>query len=449
MTSNSLKSEVPSIGRIWDIAWPIIISLLAQNIVGVTDTAFLGRVGEVELGASAIGGLFYVILFMVGFGFTTGVQILIARRFGEKNYPEIGRIFDNSLYFLTFTSLVVMAVIYLAGKPALSLMVSSPEIFKASIVYLNYRIPGLFFATTALLFRSFYTGITYTRYLSISSVIMAGINIILDYILIFGKLGFPEMGIAGAAIASVISEACSFVFLFLVTFRNPRTKPFVLFKWVRPQWAIIKSTLDVAIFVMIQHVFSLSVWFAFFLIIEKMGERALAISNIGRSVYMFLMIPGWALSSVTNTLVSNALGEGKPQAVLPITFKIMKFAAVILIVFAGIAAFFPRQIVGIFTADATLISAALPTYRIILLALVLFSVMMILFNAALGTANTRVTLVIELITLSFYVIYTWFVVIKMKQPVHVAWTAEWVYASLIGIFSYLYLKKGRWKEKVI
>ncbi|MEK7720716.1 MAG: MATE family efflux transporter [Bacteroidota bacterium] len=83
----------PSNKEIWQISGPIMISLLAQNIVGVTDTAFLGRVGEVELGASAIGGVFYLILFMVGFGFTTGVQILVARRYGEKSYAAIGPVF--------------------------------------------------------------------------------------------------------------------------------------------------------------------------------------------------------------------------------------------------------------------------------------------------------------------------------------------------------------------
>ncbi len=106
----------PSHREIWQISGPIMLSLLAQNIVGVTDTAFLGRVGEVELGASAIGGVFYLILFMVGFGFTTGVQILIARRYGEKNYSEIGPVFDNSFYFIGIFSLLVTALVYLFGS---------------------------------------------------------------------------------------------------------------------------------------------------------------------------------------------------------------------------------------------------------------------------------------------------------------------------------------------
>lgn len=442
-----MQTETPSLHRIWEIAWPIIISLVAQNIVGVTDTAFLGRVSEVALGASAIGGLFYIILFMVGYGFTTGVQILIARRYGEKRYGEIGSIFDNSLYFLVITTILVTLLTLFAGPAILKSIVASDAIFKAASIYLQYRIFGLFFSTAGLLFRSFYTGVNYTRYLSISSALMAGLNVVLDYVLIFGKFGFPEMGIAGAAIASAISEACALLFLYLITFNNQRLTKYNLFKWVKPEWKLIKSTLDVSVFVMIQFVLSLSVWFFFFLIIEKMGERPLAISNIARSVYMFLMIPGWALCSVTNTLVSNVIGEGKPELVLPITFKIMRFSVLLLLGIILLAAMIPNLILGVFTSNPELIAASRPTYYVILSALFFFSIMSIFFNAVLGTANTKMTLLIEIITLSIYLVYTWTIARVLKQPIEVVWTSEWIYAFFIGTLSILYLKRGKWREK--
>ena len=125
----------PSSRTIWEIAWPIMLSLLAQNIVNVTDTAFLGRVGEIELGASAIGGLLYTTLFMVGFGFTTGVQILIARRNGEKNYLAIGRIFDNSFYFLFLLSITITVLIYSIGPTLLKPFIASDAVFQASSVF--------------------------------------------------------------------------------------------------------------------------------------------------------------------------------------------------------------------------------------------------------------------------------------------------------------------------
>ena len=318
--------STPSYKEIWQIAGPIMLSLLAQNIVGVTDTAFLGRVGEIELGASAIGGVFYLIIFMVTFGFATGVQILVARRYGEKNYTAIGRIFDNSFYFIGLFSITISVTIFFFGPSFLKLFLTSDAICQASSVFLKFRVLGLFFASSALLFRSFYTGISFTKYLTISSVIMAVLNILLDYLLIFGHGGFPKMGIQGAAIASSVSEAAALLFFILITFENSRLRKYKLFRLVKPDLTIIRKTLETSIFVMILFILSFGSWFVFFMIVEKMGERPLAVSNIIRSIYIFMMIPGWALGSVASTLVSSAMGEGKPENVMPIIYKIVKFS---------------------------------------------------------------------------------------------------------------------------
>jgi len=439
----------PTTRTIWDIAWPIMLSLVAQNVVNVTDTAFLGRVGEIELGASAIGGLLYTTLFMVAFGFTTGVQILVARRNGEKNYLAIGRIFDNSFYFLGITSLVITSVVILFGPALLKPFMASEAVFNASSTYLVYRVPGLFFAASGLLFRSFYTGIAFTKYLSISSAIMAGVNVVLDYAMIFGHWGFPQMGIQGAAIASAISEVCALLFFIIITWHNTRLKQYVLFKWIKPDFEIIKSTLGISVFVMFQYVLSLGSWFVFFMLIEKMGERSLAVSNIIRSLYLMLMIPGWALCSVTNTLVSNALGEGKPDHVIPIIRKILKFSLVAMAITVSVAALLPREAIAIYTNDASLIEATVPSYYIILAATFLFMAMSILFNSVLGTANTKFALGIEVITLVFYLTSAWLFAVKLHLQIEYVWTAEFVYSSSIGILSYWYLKKGNWRSKVV
>jgi len=441
--------SAPSSRKIWDIAWPIMLSLVAQNIVNVTDTAFLGRVGEVELGASAIGGLLYTTLFMVAFGFTTGVQILVARRHGEKNYLAIGRIFDNSFYFVGIISLIITSVVILFGPALLKPFMASEAVFKASSTFLVYRVLGLFFASAGLLFRSFYTGITFTKYLSISSAIMAGVNVVLDYALIFGHWGFPRLGIQGAGIASSISEVCALLFFILITWRNTRLKQYVLFRLVKPDFDIIKKTLGISVFVMMQYVLSLGSWFVFFMLIEKMGERSLAVSNIIRSLYLMFMIPGWALCSVTSTLVSNALGEGKPYAVIPIIKKILKFSVAAMAITVSLAAMFPRLAISIYTNDLSLIEATVPSYYIILGATFLFMAMSILFNGVLGTANTKFALGIEVITLVFYLTSAWLFAVKLHLRIEYVWTAEFVYSSSIGVLSYWYLKKGNWRSKVV
>ena len=425
------------------------ISLLAQNIVGVTDTAFLGRVGEVELGASAIGGVFYLILYMVSFGFSTGVQILIARRHGEKNHVSIGRIFDNSFYFIGLFSLLVTAAVFFYGSAFLRIILTSDAIFQASSNFLKFRVLGLFLASSALLFRSFYTGISFTKYLTASAVIMALSNVLLDYILIFGHWGFPEMGIKGAGIASSISEGIALLFFVWITAGNQRLKHFHLFKLIKPDLTIIRKTLGISVFVMIQFVLSFGSWFVFFMMVEKMGERPLAVSNIIRSIYIFMMIPGWALCTVTSSLVSSAMGEGKPERVIPIILKLLKISFLAVLSIVLIAMIFPASIISIYTNNPSLIDATIPSFYIIMGALIIFSFMSILFNGVLGTANTSIAMVIEAVTLSAYLGFTWLVAVHLKYDIEWVWLAEYVYFFLIGALSYWYLKKGDWREKIV
>lgn len=441
--------DTPSIKKIWNISWPIMISLVAQNIVNVTDTAFLGHVGAVELGASAIGGLFYVTLFMVAYGFTTGVQILIARRHGEKDYPAIGSIFNNGFYFLGISTIFITAGVVLFGAQLLKHFIASANVFAASTIYLKYRIFGLFFASSALLFRSFYTGIAFTKYISISAAIMAGLNVILDYGMIFGNLGFPRLGIAGAGLASAISEACALLFFFAITARKAHLEKYKLFAFVKPDLSIIKRTLDVSLYIMIQFVLSHAVWFGFFLLIEKMGETSLAISNIIRSIYMLLMIPAWAMSSATSSIVSNAIGAGFSNQVMPIVKKVLVSSMGIMLMVAILSAFIPRFMISIYTSDSSLLNASVTSYYVILGAVFLFSATIVLFNGVLGTGNTRSGLAIEVFTLSLYLVFAWLLAVKLHQPIEVVWLCEYMYAIVLGSLSWIYLKRGKWEGRII
>ncbi|MDY0104483.1 MAG: MATE family efflux transporter [Lentimicrobium sp.] len=443
------NSSIPSYRRIWQISLPIILSLVAQNVVNVTDTAFLGRVGEVELGASAIAGLFYISIFMLGFGFGIGGQILIARRHGEQKFTEIGRITDNSLYFLMGLGLLLFVLIKFFSPAMLRPLISSEEVYKASSEFLQYRIYGIFFAFGNVLLRAFFVGITNTRVLTYNALVMSITNVFLDYALIFGNFGFPEMGIKGAALASSISEAVSAIYFFAYTFVMVDLKKYNLLRFARFDWKVVKTTLDISFFVMLQYFLSLAGWFVFFMIIEKMGERPLAISNIIRSAYMVLMIPVFAFGSVVNSLVSNVIGEGKPNLVIPVIKKVAFMNFVLIGVVALISAFIPRVLISAYTSDPELISQTVPAFYVVLSALLLFSFASILFNGVSGTANTATALWIEIGTIAVYLTIAWILANQLKLSVALVWTSEYVYFLVLSLLSYLYLKSGNWRKKVV
>ena len=135
--------------KIWQVAFPILLSLLMEHLIGLTDTAFLGRLGghagEVALGASALGGVYYIAVFMLGFGFSVGAQILMARRNGEENFRAIGPIFQQSALFLLFLATVVFTFSKLLTPHILRNLITSTEIYHATLEYLNWRVYGFFF----------------------------------------------------------------------------------------------------------------------------------------------------------------------------------------------------------------------------------------------------------------------------------------------------------------
>jgi len=439
-------STIPSYRRIWKISYPIILSLLAQNIVAVTDTAFLGRVGEVELGASAIGGLFYYVLFMIGFGFGTGAQILIGRRNGEKQYSEIGRIFDQTIYLFLGIGFILLFAIFFGGPMFFRTFVSSPKIYEASVTFINYRVWGIFFAFFNVAFRAFYVGITSTRLLTISSIIMAVANIFLDYVMIFGKLGFPEMGIAGAALASTISEGISAAFFFIATFSNKNLKHFQLFRFPKFDKEIIIKSWNLSVFIMMQHFVSLAAWFAFFIIIEQTGERPLAVSNILRSLYMLLMLHIWAFSSATSTLVSNAIGEGEGKNVPGIIGRVNKLSVLLTLIIMLCAFIIPDPLIRIYTSIPEVIDESRNVFFVVIVALLPLSIGVNWFSGISGTANTKMALIVEFIAISAYLIYVYYITFVVKASLPIIWTSEFVYSIILGLLSWFYIKSGRWEK---
>lgn len=425
------------------------LTLVAQNLMNVTNTAFLGHFSEVALGASAIAGVFYFAIFIIGLGFGQGVQILIGRRNGEQNYAAIGDIINNALIFNLLLALIIFIASIFGIPHLMKLLVSSPNIYAASIEYLDYRIYGYFFIFLNVIFRSFFVGITKTKVLTVSAAIMATVNILLDYCLIFGNWGMPEMGIKGAALASVIAEAIATIFMIAYTYTQVDTKKYNLISRIKVNFKIIEQILKISIFIMFQYFISIFTWFMFFVFIEKMGERPLAITNIGRSIYSLLMIPASALSITAATLVSNLIGAGESAKVMPAVMKISRIAIIATLPLILFTALFPQIYAQIYTSDTSLILAAIPTVRVVSIALILYAVGNVIINAVSGTGSTRMAFVIELISLIFYILYVYYFSIYNPHDVSIVWLSELVYWSIMGVLAYVFMKQGKWKQKVI
>ena len=433
--------------NIWRVAYPILISLVMEQMIGLTDTAFLGRVGEVELGASAIAIVYYMVLFMIGFGFSIGAQIIIGRRNGEGNFKETGKVFWNGLYFVLGLSGAIILLSELFTPWMMKFMVSSPAIYDAALSYVRWRLPGMVFAFCTAMFRAFYVGTTQTKTLTLNSVVMVASNVIFNYILIFGRCGLPALGITGAAIGSSLAELVSLIFFIVYTRLGCDRPKYGLDKPARFEKEELKSMMPVCVWTMIQHTVSIFTWLIFFLFIEHLGERPLAVSNIVRGVSGLIWVVLQAFSSTCSTLVSNLIGEGRQDKVMSLVKRILKLSYGIVGVIMLVICMYPEAIARIYTDIPDLITASIPAMLVMTSSYLVNVGGQVFFLAVSGTGSTKTAFRLELVALFVYMVYCAVIIGWLKLDVAICWTAEHVYAGMLLICSCIYMKSGRWKNR--
>jgi len=431
---------------IWRMAYPVIIGALAVTVLNVTDTIFLGRIGETELGASALGGVFYFVMVMIGVALGVGTQIQIARRAGEKNHGAIGEIFDHSFFLLLGLSVLQFILLEFFSKEIFGFLIENNEVNEACRKFLQYRSFGIFFVMMATAFRSFYVGIATPKVWGYYSFIMAIINILMGYGLIFGNFGLPAMGIAGAGLASSIAEVAGLIFLFAYSKMKHDIREFQLFRFKSVNKEIITKTITLSAPLVVQNLISMGAWFIFFVFIEKMGKHALAISNITRSVYMIDMTPMWGFSVAANSMVSNLIGQGRKGEVMTLVNRIIKMATVISLVTVALNIIFQVPLMHIFTGDEVLVRDSYGSLIMICIAMVVFPMAIVCISAVSGTGATRTALYIEIVAIVIYMLYLVAVVFKFSLALEVAWLAETIYWVFTGLVSYLFLRSLRWTK---
>ena len=428
------------------LSLPIIAGSAIENLTIIIDTAFLGRIGAIALGASALGGIFYLAFVMIGFGFGIGTQIIVARRFGEKKLSEIGQTLHHAALFLLPLAILLISFVLIWGNSIFKTFINSEEVLKNVEIFVAYRIWGLLFSYINILFKSFYIGIFKTKVVGISSSIIAFINIVLDYALIFGHWGFPEMGIAGAGLASVIAEGFGTIFFIIYTLSRKEIGEFGISKKIHFDGSLLGRIFKVASPLMAQFTLSFSGWFIFFIMVEHMGEIPLAVSNLVRTVYMIVLLPLWGYASATNTLVSYKLGDGKAFEIGAIVRKILKLSIGSMFILMCFVLFFYKQYLSLFTPDAEIIKACFPVLIVVSISSFTLAVGIIMYNIVSGAGKTMVTLLIESIVMTIYVLWSFSSVYVFNGTTATVWIAEIWYGCAMAGMSVIYLKFGNWRK---
>ena len=435
--------------HIWKISAPIMLGSAAQNIIALSDAVLLYHLGEVEFGAIGFVGVFYITIAAIGYAFSRGGQMMIARRMGEGRPEAVGHVFRTMLLFELGLALLMWAFMRYATPWFFELFLDhSPEVLEKSLEYIHYRAFGIFFSYGGIALISLYSGIARPSIILYTTVILAIVNLALNYGLIFGAFGLPAMGIGGSGLASSIAEGVGFVVFVAYMFFDKKNRPLRIFTVPKPDWPLTKQQLKLALPVVANAAVGQGSWVFFFGMVENLGPRALAISNLARMVYLLLSIPMWGFSSGANTLISNLIGQNRHHDVLPAAWKTGKFCWAVSMIMAVPILLFPGQLLYplLGKSDMSLIGETQPVFYLLLLILSMATFGVVFMNALAGTGATWFGLKLQALVIGIYLGYLFIITNFTSLGLLWVWAAEVLYWTVMIAMVVWYLRTAYWHK---
>ena len=442
----SLKVDT-SIKGIILLTLPISMSKFIPEINYLINATFLGQLGSVELALAGITGVFYLIFSAIGYGLNNALLAIMSRRAGEDNRNEIFSTLWHGLILATLLASVFIIGTWLFVHPIMIAAGMDQVGAKLAGDFLNIRICGLFFLYSLQMQNAYLISLQQSRYLIIIAIIQSALNLFLDYSMIFGHFGMPELGFNGAAYASVISE---FVGMLTVAFFIRMLKISKKYNIV-PNFKIYYSTIKLVFTqglpLMSQYAVSTGAWWVFFILVNRNYTYAeQAVSQAMRNLFGLSGVFSWAFGSSANTIISNLIGQGRGEEIFMIIRKMSKISFLGMLCFVIILNIFPYLFLGLFGQGEGFIASGLGPLRIVSLAMLMLCIGVIWLNAVVATGKTKVVFWIEFTGIMAYTIYIWIVIEMLHLSLEAAWMSEWVYWVMLYVLSFLYLKYGKWQE---
>jgi putative MATE family efflux protein len=441
-TNSSKNLQVKSSNReVLGIALPIAAAIAVPQFNFVINNIFLGTLGEKALGLAGLTGIYYLIFAVIGMGFSNGVRVLIARRAGENNPDEIGELFYQGAIISIVIAFLGLLFTYVFAGHIFAISLKDFSNFVAAFSFLKIRIWGLFFLYLYQLGNTLLVGTNNSRLLIIGTFIETLVNIFFDYVLIYGKFGFPELGFNGAAYASLIAEFSGLLVIYLVLNISGIKNTFKLFKPRSLDFSVCKIILKQSSPLILQYAISILSWEYFYILVEHYGSLELAISNIMRNILGLFGCFTWAFSATTNTMVSNLIGQGKQDAVLDLVWKISRLSVIFALISCALVMVNLNFWLGIYGQGEGFITAAIPVLKVVLVGLFIASFSNIWANAVIGTGHTKTVLLAEFLAVIAYSIYNYIVLEQLHLPLIWAWASEWLYWIVLFVPCFCFMYK--------
>ena len=310
---------------------------------------------------------------------------------------------------------------------------------------MGIRIYGIFFSILEIGFFAYYTGRGKTLPVMFATIVQGATNFVLDYGLIFGNFGFPEMGLEGAAWSTAISDGCAggtYLLFFLFSKKDPEIRRFFKNKISASR---LREIVKLGVPLIGQGFVSVGSWTIFFFMIENMGQKQIEISQTIRNFYYICLASVLSFGTTTKTIVSKLLAEKRIEDIRPAMRRIIGCSLFCTFVFTHANFFYPWVVVPLINNHVSILKDTILTLQLVSLAMVMFSVSVALTSMISGSGDTRASFIIEFISILLYTVMGWLVTMVFPQPIYLVWCIEYVYFCFMILLALLYLRKGKWK----
>ncbi len=382
------------IRQILTLALPIIGGMISQNILNLIDTAMVGHLGDAALAAVGIGGFVTFMATALITGLSSGVQAMSARRLGEGRVTQTATPLNGGLLLAVGVGLPMTALSIALVPWLVPLLVEDVAVQAVGIPYMQVRMAGIVAVGCNFVFRGYWNGVNRSGLYMRTLVVMHATNVILNYALIFGNLGAPELGATGAGLATVIALYVGTLYYFWMGLSHAREGGFLR---ALPDRVALRTMARLAIPAGIQNLFFSAGMTTFFVIVGRVGTAQLAASQVLVNLLLVGLLPGIGFGLAAASMVGQSLGRGQPDEAMRWGWEVARLAMGVIALLSVPALIWPELLLMPFIKTPETLALARAPLRLIAATLWLDIGGNVLLNALLGAGDSRRVMVVSVL----------------------------------------------------
>jgi putative MATE family efflux protein len=444
-----LKIDFLTYKKILNLALPAIAGLSTQMIVSLVDTAMIGRLDNATYALAAMGLGVLATWAVVSFfsSLATGTHVLIAQNNGAKDFVKCGRVLDSSIVFGFGVGIIVSFIFVYFSSSIANFFAADFTVGNLAGDYLFYRFMGIPFFLITVSFRGFYFGVGNTKVFMVSGILINLLNIIFNYIFIYGEFGVEPMGLAGAGLGSTLATIFdAFYYFFVAIYSGYRVK-YNLFKYFLPDTDILKKILSISLPVSFQNVFILIGFLSFIAITGLIGTTEQAASQLVISSLFVSIMPCFGFGIAAQTLVATAIGDLNIKMAKYLGNETAKLATVYTVFVGLVFTIIPDQFLLIITTDRALIQVAIPALKIAGFGQIFYAIGVVLSNGLQSKGDSFFVMAAEVIMNCFiFVPAGYFFGVYMGYGLKGAWATLPVYIIIYSLAIFIKFNYGDWSK---